>query len=106
MSKNFSPNRSKIRTYDISSISREFIGAIGKGYTIRTPTNQENFYTMSDSPNEILVSVEAMRPSLTFPLDPFPVSYRNSSGLTSIQLSPNSWMCLLGFAKYVRQIYL
>lgn len=59
---------------------------------------------MSNSLNEILVSVEAMRASFTFPLDPFAMSYLNSSSLTPIQLSPNVWAYLFGFVKYARQV--
>lgn len=67
MSRTFPPIRSKIKTSDNSGVMKKFMGAIGEGYIIRAFTNQENFYTMLNSLNEILVSVEAMRASLIFP---------------------------------------
>lgn len=35
---------------------------------------------------------------------PFVVVYFNASGLTPIQLTPNSWAYLLRFTKYAKQI--
>lgn len=84
MSRDFSPFRPKIRVFNISGVRKEFLRAIGKGYTIKAPTSQKNFYTLLDLSNEILVNVEAMRTGLTFPLNPFVVSYFNSSGLTLV----------------------
>lgn len=84
MSRNFLPIRSKAMTFDISSVRREFLGVIGESYMIRVSTNQKNFYIMPNLPNKILVSVKALRASLTLPLDPSIMSYLNSFSLTRI----------------------
>lgn len=84
MSRNFPTIRFKVTMQDISSVRREFLRAIGKGYVIRSPTNQEDFYSMLDSLNKILLSVDGLRASWNFPLYPFMVSYLNSFGLTLI----------------------
>lgn len=94
----------KIRISDSSDVRREFLKAIGKGYSIRVLTSQETFDTRPDLPSEILVSAKAMRTRLTFPLDPFLASCFNTFGLTPIQLTPNSWAYLLSFTKYARKI--
>lgn len=84
MSETFQPIRSKVRPTDIRDLRTKFIVTIGKGYQIRAPTNHEQFYSMSDSPLEILVRVKALKAGLTFHLDPFIESYLYSSGLTYI----------------------
>lgn len=60
MSRNFLLIRSKVRMSNISGVRRKFLGAICKGYMIKAPTSQEDFYTVSNSPNKILVSVEVI----------------------------------------------
>lgn len=90
MFRNFSRIKFKIRTFDISSVRREFLEAIGKGYSIRASTSQKTFYTVLESTNEILVNLEAMRVEMTFPLNPFMIAYFNASSLTLIHLTLNS----------------
>lgn len=82
MSRNFIPIRFEVRMFNISGIKKEFLRAIGEGYMIRTLTSQEDFYIVPDSPNEILVRVEALRASMTFPFDPFIMSYVHSLSFT------------------------
>lgn len=89
ISRVFAPIRSKIRPSIISGVMREFMGVIGERYSIKAPTFEETFYIVPNLPNEILVSVKAMRVGLTFPLDPFMIAYFNAFCLTPIQLTPN-----------------
>lgn len=104
MPRKFPTIRSKVRASNISGKQKEFIGAISEAYSIRAPTSRETFYTVPNTPNEILVNIEVMRAELTFPLEPFAIAYFNVFYLTPIQLTPNSWVYLLGLAKYPRQI--
>lgn len=84
MSEEFALIRPKIRLTNILGIRRKFIGLIGQGYTIRVSILDETFYTVPTSPNEILVSIDALRAGLSFLLDPFILSYLNAFKLTPI----------------------
>lgn len=82
-SRKFPPIKSKIRPFDISCVMSEFIGSLGASYSIKATASHSTFYTVPNSPNEILVTIKVMRVGLSFPLDPFVVTYLKASGLTS-----------------------
>lgn len=82
--------RSKIKLSDISSIRRDFTSSLSPSYIIRSASRYYTFYIVPKKPDKILISIQTMRIGLSFPLDPFTVTYLQGSGLTPIQLTPNS----------------
>lgn len=84
MSREFALVKSKIRPSNISSIKREFLESICAGYSIRALIAKETFYTVPNSANKLLVSIEALKARLSFLLDPFEFMYFEASDLTQI----------------------
>lgn len=82
--------RSKIKEYDMSKIKGEFIGSLGLGYVSSAAPKDYTFYTIPEESNSLLVSVDAMRVRLSFPLDAFVIDYLQAFSLTPIHLTPTS----------------
>lgn len=82
----------------------EFARSLGLEYVLSATSKDYSFYTISDMPDSLLVSIDAIRARVSFPLDPFVVDYLQASGLIPIQLTPNSWAYLLGFTGFARWV--
>lgn len=94
----------KIKSGDIFGIRREFTGSLGPGYIVRSTFKDATFYTVSERLNEILVSIEGYEGRVILPSRPFVVFYLQASGLSPIQLTPNSQAYLLGFTHFAKCI--
>lgn len=95
---------SKIQERDMPEIRGEFIGSFGLAYILSATLEDYSFYTVPDALDSLLVSVNALRAELSFPLDPFTMEYLRIFGLMPMQLTPNLWVYILGFVRFSRQV--
>lgn len=96
--------RSKIKERDMPNLRDLFAESLGIKCTISVAPRDYTFYIVPEAPNSILVSVEAIKASLSFSLNSFATKYLRASSLTPIQLTPNSWAYLLSFVKFASHV--
>lgn len=59
----------------MTKIKEEFFGCIGLRYVLSVTLEDYSLYTIPSTPDSLLVSVDALRARLSFPLDAFTVEY-------------------------------
>lgn len=59
----------------MSKIRGEFIGFVGLGYVLSAIPKDYTFYTILGALDSFLVSIDAIKAGLSFPLKPFVMDY-------------------------------